>query len=442
MLRNHIVVRGAGALAIALLALVTAPHEAEAQLIKRIKKAVTDAAEGETLTQLDKLVRGKVRCVFDDEECIRKAEESGQGAVLTDADGTILVDASGNPVTDPKKGAEIASGGRQPTAVAPGEGAWANYDFQPGEEILVFDDFTGDRVGDFPRRFELAHGSFEIIDWQGSRYLRATSNGLFAIPLPRTLPERFTMEYAVHLQHGNAYVRVMPGRAYYGPARTYKGSVASVEYVQAGVRPAVNEGPTVMAGVGTAAKDAVVPVRIMADGKHMKMYLGERRVANVPNAVFPRSDSLFIAVAWASERAPVLIGPIRIAAGGLDLYGRLERDGRVATQGIFFDTNSDRIQPESTPTLREIGTMLQQHPQLRISIEGHTDSDGDDAHNQALSERRAAAVKAALIGSYGVQESRLQSAGFGESRPAADNNTPEGKQQNRRVELVRLDGGD
>jgi outer membrane protein OmpA-like peptidoglycan-associated protein len=147
---------------------------------------------------------------------------------------------------------------------------------------------------------------------------------------------------------------------------------------------------------------------------------------------------LYIEVSSANESHPILLGPIRVAAGGRDLYDRLARDGRVATQGVLFATNSDRIRPESTPTLDEIGTMLQNHPELRIAIEGHTDSDGEDAYNQTLSERRAAAVKKFLVEAYRLDASRMETAGFGESKPAADNATPEGKQQNRRVELVRL----
>jgi outer membrane protein OmpA-like peptidoglycan-associated protein len=112
----------------------------------------------------------------------------------------------------------------------------------------------------------------------------------------------------------------------------------------------------------------------------------------------------------------------------------------VATQGILFAVDSDVIRPESTPTLVEIGDMLTQHASLRLTIEGHTDSDGDDAHNLDLSRRRAASVKAYLVSRYKIDGSRLVTEGYGESRPAADNSTPEGKQQNRRVELVRLGG--
>lgn len=423
-------------LSLGLLAMPLVPATAEAQITRRIGRAVTRAAEDETARQLDRLVRDKVRCVFDDLECIRKAEESGKGAVLTDDSGTILLDDEGNPITDPAK-----AGPAQEGAMArPGQGAWANYDFRPGDEILLYEDFSRDGVGDFPRRFELIQGNFEVVEWAGGRYLRATSNGLLAIPLPSDLPERFTVEYSVTFEHGNSWVRLMPGAAYYGPARQYRSTVVSVERVQAGVRPAINEGPTVLTRVADhAVRDGVVPIRVMADGDYMKVYFGENRVANVPNAVFPRSDKLYLAVGSAYATHPILVGPIRIAAGGPDLYERLERDGRVATQGILFATSSARIRPESTPTLDDIARMLREHPELRLGIEGHTDNEGEDAYNQTLSEQRAAAVKAFLVEHHKVDAGRLQTAGHGESRPAADNASPEGRQQNRRVELVRLE---
>jgi outer membrane protein OmpA-like peptidoglycan-associated protein len=182
-----------------------------------------------------------------------------------------------------------------------------------------------------------------------------------------------------------------------------------------------------------------MPVRIMVDGQYAKVYVGERRVANVPNAEFVRSDGLYIENNYlASEEKPLYFGSIRVAAGGDDLYEVLDRDGRVTTQGILFATGSDRIRPESTPTLNQMGKMLRDHPELRIAIEGHTDGDGEDAGNQELSERRAAAVKSFLVQELDVDADRLETAGFGETRPVADNTTPEGKQQNRRVELVRL----
>jgi outer membrane protein OmpA-like peptidoglycan-associated protein len=212
----------------------------------------------------------------------------------------------------------------------------------------------------------------------------------------------------------------------------------TTEYGTAGVRPTGGEvGPRALASA-SVLHEQVATVHVMADGDHMKVYVADSRVANVPNAVFPRSDTLFLAVSSASANNPIIIGPIRIAGGGRDLYDRLAEEGRVATQGIYFDVNSATIRSESGPTLEDIGTMLQNHPELRISIEGHTDSDGDDAYNLQLSELRAASVRDYLIANYDIDESRLESKGLGETMPVADNSTTEGKQQNRRVELVRL----
>jgi OmpA-OmpF porin, OOP family len=416
---------------------LTLPGDGHAQVLDRLKKAAKEAAATEAEDQVERLVRNAIRCAVDDPTCVEKARESGSDYVLVDHEGMVIVDDDGAPITDPER-----AGRAGPTPPAPGDGAWANYDFVPGDDILVYDDFSGDRVGDFPRRFELIQGTWEVVEWQGDRYVRATSNGLVGIPLPRSLPERFTVESSVHIGHGNGTLAVVPARAYYGPARTRAGSAVTIGYTRAGIRPIGDEGPTAMAQLeaGKRPSDAVLPVRIMADGDHMKVYLGERRVTNVPNAIFPRSDTLFLVAQWATEADPILVGAVRIAGGGADLYGRLERDGRVATQGILFATNSDRIRPESTPTLEEIGRMLRDHPGLRIRIEGHTDSEGGEDHNQELSVRRADSVKQFLVERYGVDDSRLESAGFGASRPVSDNASAEGRQQNRRVELVRLDG--
>jgi outer membrane protein OmpA-like peptidoglycan-associated protein len=428
------------------------PSSGEAQIFKKLKETVTQAAEDELLSQTDQLVRSGVSCPFNDFACIDGAKESGDDYYLTDANGEMVVDGGGAPVTDPYLAAEqlgepspSSPGGDLPPppgagAVPPADfsTAYSNYDFVPGDRVLVDDEYRGDNVGDFPRHFALVEGSFEVIEWQGERYVRALSGGSFAIPLPGTLPEQFTVETAINLQHGNAYFRLTPGRAYFGKPRSYKGSAVAVEFGRGGVR-AAGSGPDALAQFqASIVQDAIVPVRILADGDHMKVYLGEERIANVPNAVFPRSDTLFVAVGSATPDHPILVGGFRIAAGGRDLYDRLADEGRVATQGIHFDVNSATIRSESSTTLDEIGSMLQQHPDLRISIEGHTDADGDDASNLDLSERRAAAVKDRLVAEYGIDPSRLESVGLGETVPVADNASAEGKQQNRRVELVRL----
>src|SRR4051794_7503841 len=155
-----------------------------------------------------------------------------------------------------------------------------------------------------------------------------------------------------------------------------------------------------------------------------------------PNAKIGRSKRIRFRVT-ADEESPVLFANFRIAAGGKDLYRALNEEGRVTAEGILFDTGSDRIRPESDAVLNEIAAMLNTHPELKLEIAGHTDNVGSDEANQALSDNRAASVKKSLM-AKGVGADRLDSKGYGSSMPAASNDTPEGKQTNRRVELIRL----
>lgn len=421
---------------------VALPAPADGQL-GRLRNAAKRAVESEAESMVDRLVRDAIRCAVGDQACVDNAEEDGEEVIFVDDDGEIIVDEEGNPITDPERARATVPPGDQP-----GEGLWANYDFVPGDQILFYDDFSGDRVGDFPRRLEFIEGNWEIVEGGEKRYLRATSAGLAKIPLPETLPDRFTVEFAVNTTHGNSSMWLTTGPAFHGRDRSYQGSAATVRSTEAGLQSVGDVGPVSMTLYEqeflASFRDDHMPksFRFMADGEYVKIYMNEHRVANVPNAVFPRTDALYIAVTSVSPGSPGLIGPIRIASGGRDLYDRLEADGRVATQGILFAVDSDRIRPESTPTLDEIGSMLQDHDELRIAIEGHTDSDGDEAYNLDLSDRRAAAVKAFITTKYGVDGARLEASGLGESQPLVDNATPEGKQQNRRVELVRLPADD
>ena len=126
-----------------------------------------------------------------------------------------------------------------------------------------------------------------------------------------------------------------------------------------------------------------------------------------------------------------------MAAGGKKLYDALAEKGRVATQGIYFDTGSDRIRPESTPTLKEIGTMLKDHPDLKLTIEGHTDNVGSAAVESGA--EREAGRGGAAVPDRQLPAGWRPAHGQGPrgSKPAAGNETAEGRQQNRRVELVK-----
>ncbi len=426
-------------LCLAIFTVFAVPSQADAQLLKKVKDAAQNAVEDEAANQTERLLREAIRCAVNDPACAEQAEKDDKPVIYTDQDGDVITDDEGTPITDREEAADRAgiAPEEEGSAPKPGEGAWANYDFVPGEKVLYVDDFTADEAGDFPRRLEWVRGNMELVEWQDRMLLRTTGGGSqFAVLLPEGVPERFTLEFDIS-DAGMSYGTIVileEGREnlrdYYEGARFGVG-----HWRGSGIWRERDPLSTVD---DKRMKTEIVTARVMADGEHVKVFINEKRIANAPRVEIPRGDRITFEV-WGTDEKPVYIGNIRVAAGGRDLYDDLVEAGRVATQGIFFDVDSDRIRPESTPTLEEIGEMLEEHPDLRIAIEGHTDSTGNDDHNLDLSIRRAVAVRQYLIDAYGIDANRLEADGFGETQPVGDDETPEGRQQNRRVELVVLD---
>ena len=122
-----------------------------------------------------------------------------------------------------------------------------------------------------------------------------------------------------------------------------------------------------------------------------------------------------------------------------DLAAKKTARGMVITMGdVLFGTDLARLNAEGMRSAQKLADVLQQNPQRTVLVEGFTDSTGATAHNQALSERRAAAVQNALL-ELGVARERVAIRGFGESYPVAANDTAQNRQLNRRVEIVLSD---
>ncbi len=103
---------------------------------------------------------------------------------------------------------------------------------------------------------------------------------------------------------------------------------------------------------------------------------------------------------------------------------------------VLFDFDKFNLKPKAKDTLSKVAILIKHHKEVPVYIDGHTDSVGDEDYNLKLSQRRASSVKNYLVSGEGVKEARLKTKGFGESRPVADNSTPEGRQKNRRVEIL------
>ncbi|HMI58320.1 MAG TPA: OmpA family protein, partial [Gemmatimonadaceae bacterium] len=138
-----------------------------------------------------------------------------------------------------------------------------------------------------------------------------------------------------------------------------------------------------------------------------------------------------------TDNDPTLLASLRVADAGAKLYDVLSAKGRASTYGIAFDDGTDHIRGESTPTLAEIADMLKANSSLSLTIEDHSDNAGTPAASKALSEKRALAVKQLLVSKYGIVSTRMKTAGLGGTKPISPNTTAEGRQNNRRVDLVK-----
>ena len=327
----------------------------------------------------------------------------------------------------------VASGGGSAEQELPGKGAWLNYDFVPGDKVLFYDDFADDHVGDLPTHEDVSEGNVTVVDIKGTKYFRTTTGSVFWITLPEVLPERFTIEAVWHGPHAN------PLNFYIGADGDKQVNVWCYPASAGVAGEGANGGKDSRQDATGIDQNGFSNCRFMFDHGYVKSYINEQRLGQLNGLIFSRTRKIRVEVPSVSEEdGGALLTDIRVAEGGKPLYDQLAASGRVSTHGILFATGSSTIEGESTPTLKEIGDMLTSHADLKLMIEGHTDNVGSAASNQKLSEARADAVRQYLIDNYHIDASRLQAKGYGAAKPVASNDTAEGRQQNRRVELVKI----
>ena len=158
------------------------------------------------------------------------------------------------------------------------------------------------------------------------------------------------------------------------------------------------------------------------------------------SATEQRADSLRRAAEEANAKLNDALTQLRSLVAEITNIKETSRGLVISLSDILFDVNKATLKAGATNNVEKIAAILNQYPNYNISVEGHTDATGSDAYNQSLSERRAASVREALVAG-GVDAGRITSKGFGESQPVASNDTPAGRQQNRRVEVIVLGAG-
>jgi outer membrane protein OmpA-like peptidoglycan-associated protein len=330
-------------------------------------------------------------------------------------------------------GAEASGGGSSAPAGATGGGSAAvssvstKFDFVSGDSVMFYDSFTQDELGEFPARWKLVSGTFEVAESGGNKWLRCVSTDgqvRMKVPPVTALPEYWTLEFdADNLTHA-------------GNTLTVSGLTAKGDPVWEATLPYSGSHVFVRAGEITADTpfdgdfEGSHHIMFMARGTALKAYVDRQRMASIPDVTEKGTVTTIEFRLWSTEKP--MIANVRFAEGCRPAKDMLA-DGKLVTYGIHFDTGSDVVLPESAPVLRQIAAYLESKPDTRLTITGFTDNVGASASNLDLSKRRAASVATVLSTQFKIAAGRFKTDGKGDGNPVASNATAEGRAMNRRV---------
>lgn len=413
--------------------------EVNAQLLQKIKDRVTSTAENKVV---DKAGDATSRTMDNAEEGIkRKGKSKSAKKDKNNAD-----EEGNDEITE--KGASYRN---KETSFQ----AYSKFDFVPGEKTVFYEDFAPDAVGDFPARWNTnVSGEVKTVNTYPGKWFQPKSGGGFIPDGIADLPENFTIEFDIIMNHNNVQnaggiiLDIYGGQAQNKLSDLYPGVTGVKFYIgNRGFRMENKVGDEydkirthINNDLFYKNPGKVQRISIWRQKQRIRLYLNEVKIYDAPR-ILPENTPLnlvrFFTWDCMDEDETFLLSNIRVAVGAPDMRSKLITEGKLVTQGILFDVNSDKIKPESAGTLKGIADILKENASIKVKIIGHTDSDGDDATNLSLSKKRSVSVKNALSKDYGINESRMETDGMGESKPIADNNTSEGKANNRRVEFVK-----
>ena len=301
----------------------------------------------------------------------------------------------GTPTTDTETNTTVISDNENEEEIK----IWSKYDFVPGEKIIFEDDLSGEESGEFPSRWDLLSGSAEVASLGGEYVIHLTHNNSVILPLMDKkdfLPEVFTIEFDVFFEEDGSYrsdiykVRFFEGT--HNSAKLDGKSISTVDIKWNEVKMGQFGGKTESFNEEKKNwKPKWKHIALSFNKRSLKLYMDQERLLNIPNLGF--KPKMFSIGGHFDDRYIKMssIKNIRVNEGGKKLYDRIVEEGKFVTRGILFEVNRSNITGESMGAINEIVKLMKEHSDLKFSIEGHTDSDGEESFNQKLSEDRAAA---------------------------------------------------
>ncbi len=416
------------------------PSNTHAQFWKKLKKHVEKKVEREAENRANRKADQAVDKVFDSaekgaEDAVTGEGKSGEKKTKAKEDNQ---DKENSNETNTDNNAETSNKKKiQKTNIV-----WSKYDFVPGDQVIFEDAPSADEEnGEFPSRWDLYKGNVEIGEVNGENVIMFLSRSSYIVPYLKNsnedyLPDVFTLELDIWFSKGSSTANRL--WIYLGDQKNnnradaaHKSLIVMPHSLEFGESEKSYPG-TENVGWTVEKEGSWKHIAIAYTKGKFKAYFNDTRLINIPHLEVNPSG-----ITIEASNDNMYIKNIRIAKGGVKYYDRVLTDGKIIVNGIKFDVDKATLKPESMGPINKIYKLMKKKKDLKFSVEGHTDSDGDEAHNLELSKRRAKTVMDKLI-SMGISPDRLKYTGFGESKPLATNATPEGKANNRRVEFVKF----
>jgi len=328
--------------------------------------------------------------------------------------------------------------------------SFTQYDFVPGDEILFYDDFSQDAIGDFPALWTTnGNGAVKTLNIAPGKWFHMDGDdAVYSIIKPIPFPDNFIIEFDLIVD--NEFMEL--------ELTLYEGDedIEMNPYLYPGLRGlqiwpcSEDEGGWRTKGFdeenwfeGGSEKNPILSgelnhVIIWIQNRRVRIYHRGEKVLDGPTTIVKGTKfNRMRFCCWDSESKPFLSN-LQISTAAPDTRSKLITEGKLISYGIYFDSGKDVVKPESYGAMKDIANVLKENPGVRVKIVGHTDSDGDEAMNLELSKRRAESVKNELIKTFNTDAAILETDGAGESQSLAPNTSAEGKAKNRRVEFIKL----
>ena len=412
--------------------------QADAQKwLNKLGNAAKDAAKN----AVERRVEQKAEEVT--EKAMDKAEESVTKEDKNKKSASNEEEEEGAIVTE-EKGENMAANTSQKLT------GTSQYDFVPGDQILFYDDFSQDAIGDFPALWT-TNGSGEVKSVNiapGKWFHMNGEDAVYCYTRQIDFPDNFIVEFDIipdeKYQYGIQFTlyqenaddpKEMNDDLYPGEAGLHV-DLGYDRWDTKGYKE-TQDWLTGQATKNTVVREKENHVILWVQKRRVRIYHQNAKVLDMPTNIYPNVKFNRMRFSgWDRYSAPY-VSNLKITTASPDTRSKLITEGKLVTYGITFDVNKADVKPESFGTLKSIADVLKENGPVRVKIIGHTDSDGDDAKNLELSQRRAQSVKNKLVSKFGIDASRIETEGAGETTPVASNDTPANKALNRRVEFVK-----